>query len=129
MCALILILAIGVGSRSPVVVVVDLVEVNHFYDEESGEHKFNQVVIYEIDPVTKMKMVIDWYMLEKDRLDKCPSRNYETQGCSLFWPDDRSVKVVSRMFTETWTTHDPERENKKIFPEHYRIGILKRARK
>lgn len=129
MCALVLMLAIGLGGRSPIVVVVDLVEVNHFYDEESGEHKFNQVVLYEIDPVTKMKMVIDWYMLEKGRLDRFPSLIHGTNGCYLRWPDNKEIKVVSRMFEETWTTYDPERENKKIFPEKHRVGILKRAGK
>jgi hypothetical protein len=38
----------------------------------------------------------------------------------------KGKRVYAKLYRETWTTHDPERDNKKVFDEKFRRGLALR---
>ena len=105
---------------------VDLIELNHFYDD-LGRHAYDQVIFYEWSAEYCRYHVITWCLVEDDpsRLPVQLPGGHETM---VRWYDrdaKRHRDVRSPLFRETWTRTDPERENKKLLEEKDRISLLR----
>jgi hypothetical protein len=105
---------------------VDLIELNHFYDD-LGRHAYDQVIFYEWSDEYCRYHVIAWCLVEDDH-SRLPVRLPGGQEYLVRWYD-RDVKrhreVRARLYRESWTQSDPERDNKKLLEEKYRISLLK----
>ncbi|GIX00898.1 MAG: hypothetical protein KatS3mg111_4230 [Pirellulaceae bacterium] len=111
----------GVSER------VDLIELNHFYDER-GRHAYDQVIFYEWSPDYCRFHVIAWCLVENNT-HRMPTRVPGASGdWAVRWLDRDTMvhrEVRSRLFRETWSHVDPERANKKLLEEKYRISLLR----
>lgn len=105
---------------------VDLIELNHFYDD-LGRHTYDQVIFYEWSVEYSRYHVIAWCLVEEDQ-SRMPVLLPGGREVQVRWYD-RDVKrmreVRSKLYRETWTQTDPERENKKLLDEKYRSSLLK----
>ena len=111
---------------------VDLIELNHFYDQ-LGRPVYDQVIFYERAPETGRFQVRAWCLVEdRESLNRRPVRIHETQLYQVDWfdTDQRLLrKITSRLYRESWTQIDPERVNKKIHDERSRIAMAQSPRK
>jgi hypothetical protein len=94
---------------------VDLIELHHSYDEV-GRHVFDQLVFYEWSRNRGTYRVIAWRMVK--RKAQLPQRTWQPRGHRCLWQDDGVLREIwAPLFRETWSQHDPERANRRIFPE------------
>lgn len=66
------------------------------------------------------------------RLNRRPVKNAVTGLYRVDWVESNNRvnrTITSRMYRESWTQVDPERENKKAFPESLRIGLISLPKK
>lgn len=106
---------------------VRLIELNHFYDD-LGRHAYDQVILYEWSPDYRRYHVIAWSLVE-DQLTRFPTYDSHRNVYFVRWYDrDKKVRmaVYSKLYRETWSLTDPERENKALFDERYRTGLIRR---
>lgn len=127
---LLLLLATGNATvRSQIAEHVALIELNHFYDA-SGKPVYDQVMFYELAPETGRFQVRAWCLVEdREQLNRRPVRDQVTDLVTVDWYDvDRRVRrrITSKLFRESWTQSDPERDNKRVHPEKLRIGLATR---
>ena len=112
-----LLTAISTGSSHSMVArqSVDLIELHHSYDDV-GRHVFDQIVFYEWSDERQNYRVIAWRMVKRD--EQLPVRTWNPRGYRCIWQDEGILREVwSPLFRETWSQHDPERANRKLFPE------------
>ncbi len=113
----------GRGISEP----VDLIELNHFFDD-LGRHAYDQVIFYEWSPDYCRFHVIAWCLVENN-MHRMPTRVPGDSGqWAVRWYDRDSRmhrEVRSRLFRETWSQVDPERDNKKVLDEKYRVSLLR----
>ncbi len=105
---------------------VDLIELNHHHDD-LGRHSYDQVIFYEWSPDYCRFHVIAWYLVEEGKA-KRPKRDPGRQDHFVSWYDrDAKVNRVvrSELYRETWGQVDPERANKKLLEEKYRVSLVK----
>ena len=110
---LLLLLLISVIKEPYPVERVDLLEVNHVYDER-GCYLFDQLIIYDWNFCTDRYQVRTWRKITKKTPLMFPircegeyvSRWYDGSGVS------RYLRALS--FRETWTRYDPEIEARDI---------------
>ncbi|MGN6135990.1 MAG: hypothetical protein ACTHOU_16005 [Aureliella sp.] len=108
---------------------VDLIELNHFYDD-LGRHAYDQVIFYEWSAEYCRYHVISWCLVEDD-FSRLPIRLPGGQETIVRWYDrdaKRIREVRSSLVRETWTQTDPERENKKLLEEKDRLSLLRPPR-
>lgn len=108
---------------------VGLIELNHFYDQR-GSLVYDQVIFYERAPENGRFQVRAWCLVEdREQLNRRPIKN-ETTGLyqvDYYDKDNRLTrKLTSRLYRETWSQVDPERNNKKRHDERLRIALVKR---
>jgi len=107
---------------------VDLIELNHFYDTR-GRLVFDQVIFWERTPEQGRFQVRAWCMVDdRELLNRRPVRNEETALYQVdsYDADNRLRRVItSRLFRESWTTIDPERELKHN-DNRLRVGLIRR---
>lgn len=109
---------------------VDAIELNHFFDQR-GHLVYDQVVFFERTPTTGRFQVRAWCLVDdREALNRRPEKNdnglYE---CFMVDSNERLTRrIVSRVFRESWTQIDPEREDKKRHAESLRIELVKRKR-
>lgn len=115
MIAILFAMAVIVGRVSEH---VDMIELNHYYDS-AGRLVYDQVIAWEHSPETGRFNVRAWRMAETDY----PIR---INGIVRFAKSD--VLIHSRLYRESWTQHDPERENGKRFCNCDRIDLVKGAK-
>ena len=112
--------------------VVDLIELNHFYDQQ-GRLVYDQVIFYERAPETGRFQVRAWCLVEdRESLNRRPVKNQQTELYQVDWFDtDQRLhrKITSRLYRESWTQIDPERINKKIHDERLRISMIQSPKK
>lgn len=105
---------------------VDLIELNHFYDD-LGRHAFDQVIFYEWSPDYCRFHVIAWCLVEDD-LSRMPTKLPGSGEYVVRW-FDRDAKIQrqvrSKLYRETWSQTDPERANKRLIDEKYRVSLLR----
>lgn len=105
---------------------VDLIELNHFYDD-LGRHGYDQVIFYEWSPDYRRYHVVAWSLVENN-LDRMPKQDHDRNIWVVQWYDrDAKVhrKVWSKAYRETWSQTDPERTNKTLIEEKYRVSLLR----
>jgi hypothetical protein len=100
----------------------DLLELNHHYDLR-GCHVYDQLIVWRQNPATFRFEVASWTLC--DTQGKYPVRS-QSGVYRVTWIDSgKPREVVSRMFRESWTQTDPEREDqKRVHPED-RIGLIR----
>lgn len=103
--------------------VVDLVEVNHFYDEH-GRLVFDQVIFYDWCGTNCRYQVRAWRLLKKPA--QVPQRNYVTGEYESIWHDgDVLRRVRAKTFRESWTQYDPELREREYLPKEKRRELYK----
>lgn len=124
-----LVLAIASGGSGPtdkVVQKVDLIELNHCYDD-LGRHCYDQVVFYEWSPDYRRYHVVAWCLIENGS-SRTPILDRAKKQYVVRWHDrdsGRSREIWSSLYRETWSNSDPERANKKLMDEKYRVALLR----
>jgi hypothetical protein len=102
---------------------VDLVEVNHFYDEH-GKRVFDQVIFYDWSPSNSRYQVRAWRLLKSQ--NQYPVRNWERGDWSAVWHDGEGLREVrAASFRETWTQYDPELVERDYLPKDKRRELIK----
>lgn len=118
------ILATALGLHSPEDVVedrVDLIEVNHFFDER-GRLVFDQVIFYEWTATHGRYQVRTWRLLKSPAQQ--PQRDWRRGDYVTVWHDgDLLRKVRTAAVRETWTQHDPELIDRELLPKECRRGL------
>ena len=111
---------------------VDLIELNHFFDQKGGL-VYDQVIFYERAPETGRFQVRAWCLVEdREYLNRRPTKNIQTELYQVDWYDsDQRLlrKITSRLYRESWTQIDPERANKKLHDERTRISMVQNSKK
>ncbi|MEZ6137512.1 MAG: hypothetical protein R3C53_21700 [Pirellulaceae bacterium] len=116
----------ALDSRDGVSQRVDLIELNHFYDD-LGRHAYDQVIFYEWSPDYRRYHVVAWSLIE-DHLSRMPAHDHHRDEYVVRWYDrDARVRrsVWAKLYRETWSQTDPERANKKLMDEKYRVSLLR----
>ena len=101
-----------VGSSSNTDGYCDMVEVNHYTPE--GSVGFVQLIAWDWSPAYRRWHAQQWLILAGW------SRRGDVVSCS---GDGAELRIRSRLFRETWTTVDPERENQRLFPTDLRRKV------
>lgn len=122
----IFLVAVGVGpdivnNRVLVSQRVDLIELNHFIDQE-GREVFQQVLFYDWSDEHKRHVVRAWRLVKSEA--QLPRRHWSPAQFQCVWHDDGLLRQISApAYRETWTQHDPERENRKLLAEDERVPL------
>lgn len=97
---------------------VDLVELNHFLDD-NGREVFRQVVFFDWSRKNRQFEVRAWRLVKHP--SQLPREINQQSGYLIRW-QDKSVtrEVQARTMRETWSQEDPERVNRVILPENQR---------
>lgn len=127
--AAVLILWPGSGSGEPsgspksvTRVKVDLIELNHFLDDE-GREVFQQVIFYDWCKPKQQFHVRAWRLIKKD--NQLPIRHWNPRYYQCTWHDGLMLRQVrASKMRETWSQQDPERVNRKFLPEDRRIPLF-----
>jgi hypothetical protein len=97
---------------------VDLIEVNHFYDQE-GRLVFDQVIFYDWSKDDARYMVRAWRLVKEP--SQVPKRDWQAGGYTTLWHDgDLLRRVDATSFRESWTQYDPELVEREYLPREYR---------
>ena len=108
---------------------VDLVEVNHFYDDQ-GRHVFDQVIFYDWAEGHSRHMVRAWRLVKNPA--QLPQRNWKDGSYTALWHDNETLrKVQAKSMRESWTQYDPELVEREYLPKEKRkaLQVAKVARK
>ena len=102
---------------------VDLIEVNHFYDEH-GKLVFDQVIFYDWSAATSRYHVRAWRLLKSP--GQVPRRNWKRRDFVSLWHDgDMLRQVRATSMRETWTQYDPELMDREHLPKQRRRELGK----
>jgi hypothetical protein len=100
---------------------VDLIELNHFIDHE-GREVFRQLLFYDWSNEHRRHVVRAWRLVKSE--SQLPRRRWSPALFQCVWHDEGLLRQVSSpSYRETWTQHDPERENRKLLAEDERIPL------
>lgn len=122
MWALLLLAALPTG-RDVAVDHVDLIEINHFFDEK-GKLVFDQVIFYDWSKTHSRYQVRAWRLL-RDR-GQYPERDWRRGEWWSLWHDGETLREVrAPAFRETWTQHDPELTERDYLPKEKRRDLTK----
>ena len=102
---------------------VDLIEVNHFYDEK-GQLVLDQLIFYDWSPAKGHYDVRDWCLLKSPV--QVPRKDHATQRFVTVYRDGRVLrKVYAKTVRESWTQHDPELLEQEFLPREKRRLLTK----
>lgn len=105
---------------------VDLMEVNHFYDER-GKLVFNQIIYYDWSDERCRYMVRDWKLLKTS--SQVPVKDWQTDEYVAVWFDGDLLRVVRcPLLHETWTQYDPELVEREFLPKDRRALLTRPLR-
>ena len=100
---------------------VDLIELNHYIDED-GREVFRQLVFYDWSKSYKRFHVRAWRLVKHP--SQLPQRRWNPTVYQCTWRDeDRIRQVYAPSMKETWTQKDPERVNRELLPESQRVPL------
>lgn len=124
---LLLVAALLIDHRDIAVVAdtVDLIEINHYYDQR-GKLVLEQVIFWEWSDERCAFSVVAWKLLKSPH--QRPRRNYKQGGYTTTWLDrtnrGKTLRRVRAKYTrETWTLHDPEVQDREFLPKQLRRGL------
>jgi hypothetical protein len=125
MCAILLLLAANIDLSTTLNDRVDLIELNHFYDDQ-GRLVFDQWLFYDWDNHHRQFIIVDWRLCKTNDI---VMRNHHRRNYSLSFPDHKHRnalrKVTAGGYCETWTQYDPELVNREIVPIDRRRELRK----
>jgi len=105
---------------------VDLVELNHFYDDQ-GRLVFDQVIYYDWSPIHSRYQVRDWRLLKSST--QIPLRDWRGGGYVSEWEDFKQRngmrRVKAKSLRETWTQHDPELVEREFLAQEKRAELTR----
>jgi hypothetical protein len=115
----VLVLVLGVNPHERVARdSVDLIEVNHFYDEY-GRLVLDQVIFYDWSAEHSRYMVRAWRLVKN--ASQLPQRDWQEGGYIAVWQDGEVLRDVrSTAVRETWTQYDPELVEREYLPKEKR---------
>ena len=129
----VVITAIGLTPRESVTSDrVDLIELNHFYDEH-GKHVFDQIIFYDWSAEDSRYHVRAWRLLKKPA--QIPTRNWSQGDYLAVWHDGEVLRRVRAAATrESWTQYDPELVEREFLakekrPDLARLAVRKNSRR
>jgi len=97
---------------------VDLIELNHFYDEQ-GRLVFDQVIFYDWSAIEARYNVRAWRLVKNPA--QLPQRDWKDGGYSAMWQDGEQIRhIYSKSIRETWTQYDPELLEREYLPKERR---------
>lgn len=97
---------------------VDLIELNHFYDDH-GRLVFDQYIFYDWDDSLCQFVIVDWRL--KKSKNWTVLKYHSEKVYRLRFLDSGILRIVrSPSYRETWTQHDPELANREIVPKENR---------
>ena len=106
---------------------VDLIELNHFYDEH-GRLVFDQVIFYDWSAPDARYNVRAWRLVKNPA--QLPQRDWTGGGYSARWQDGEQIRhIYSKSIRETWTQYDPELLERDFLPKDQRREFRKLALK
>jgi len=105
----------ALGVRIAATASCDLVEINHCHGAD-GEHQFTQLIAWDYSPEYGRFDAQAWLMVES--FDRLP------MSVVVSTRDGQRSCVRCKYFRETWTRHDPERENAKLFNPSMRRKVF-----
>lgn len=122
MLTIILAIILGGGSRqSAPSQQVDLIELNHCVSD-CGRELFTQVIFRNWSPDYRHQDVVAWIIPSgPDEMPREVGKRYEVRTAR---PGCRAIVVRSAMFIETTTIGDPERNERRLFAEELRYGLI-----
>lgn len=121
MKALILLLLVNVSREDVMRDSVDLMELNHFYNEH-GSLVFDQIIFY--DWCNDRFQVRAWRLVKNS--NQIPTRDWQRGGYSALWWDGEILRfVISKSIRETWTQYDPELVEREFLPQERRRELSK----
>lgn len=104
---------------------VDLIELNHFIDDE-GREVFRQVIFYDWSRQHHRFHVRGWRLIKDDT--QLPLRRWNPAQYQCSWHDEgRMRQVWAPHLRETWSQRDPERVNRDWLPEDQRLPLFSPA--
>lgn len=108
-------------TMSEVVDRVDLIEVNHLYDQQ-GRHVIDQLIFYDWDSAARRFQVRAWRLLQSD--EQHPRKSWAKEDFVTTWRDQNIIRRVHAVqIRETWTTHDPEVREREMYPMEQRLDL------
>jgi hypothetical protein len=112
-------LALGIAPQDDAVrESVDLIELNHFYDEH-GRLVFDQVIFYDWSAGEARYSVRAWRLVKNQA--QLPQRDWRLGGYSAMWQDGEQIRYIhSKSIRETWTQYDPELVEREYLPKERR---------
>jgi len=94
----------------------DLIEINHRIDKETKDVIYSQFIFYEFSD--RRYYVQSWMVIDKENTEDVDFyAGFYKKQIMLY---NKTYLIKSKHFRETWTTFDPEVENKKILKESLR---------
>lgn len=97
---------------------VDLVEVNHFYDDQ-GRHVFDQMIFYDWSSLRNRYQVRAWRLVKSPT--QLPHKQWQHDAYVATWQDgDTFREVHAKSMRESWTQHDPELAEREFLPKELR---------
>jgi hypothetical protein len=118
----IMLLVLGfVGPQDIATDRVDLVEINHFFDEQ-GRLVFDQIIFYEWSAIESRFHVRAWRLIKSPT--QIPRRNWQTGFFTTIWYDGDILREIhSILVHETWTQYDPELLEREFLPKDKRHDL------
>lgn len=123
----ILIFCLCIVPQSPAVLrdSVDLIELNHFYDEH-GRLVFDQVIFYDWSHDESRYNVRAWRLVKSE--SQLPRRDWECGGYVVTWQDGEELRHIrSKATRETFTQYDPELLEREILAKESRRELTQHA--
>jgi hypothetical protein len=101
---------------------VDLIEINHFYDEQ-GRLVFDQAIFYDWYEEDERHMVRAWRLVKHPA--QLPQRDWQNGGYLAVWLDGEVLRAIrSESLSETWTQYDVELVEREWLPKERRRELL-----
>ncbi len=104
---------------------VDLIELNHFYDEK-GQLVFDQIIFYDWPPERCRFNVRAWRWLKRPA--QTPNPNARQRKFTVVWYDGSTLRrVEAPSIRESWTQYDPELVQRALLPKDMRRELTKQV--
>jgi len=118
-----LVVSLGIAPREDIArETVDLIEVNHFYDEH-GRLVFDQVIFYDWSKDDARYMVRAWRLVKNPA--QLPQKDWKDGSYTSVWQDGELMRhVKAKAIKETWTQYDPELAERDFLPKERRKDLM-----
>ncbi|EAQ81677.1 hypothetical protein [Blastopirellula marina] len=114
-----LLLFMAIPQESAAIDQVDLIEVNHLYDQQ-GRHVIDQLIFWDWD--RDRFQIRAWRLIKSD--SQLPLRDWNRGGYVCYWRDGQQLrKVYAPQRCETWTSYDPEVRQRELLPLEQRAEL------